>query len=430
MKQTFYDSYSLPITMTKEQFQQGVRDYAYLVDNAGALIRAKYEANIDKYEDELNGIYQDLLGILEASTLPQNHAKDYNAIKALENDMDPLRLYGYMRTFNSEEIATRINLDLDAMKEETTRMEQLITAIDADFAPLREAMDFLLSDDPRFRQGQYFIPARKFTIPADEATLADWVVPEEFKENQVDQVRFTLSENVLYKNLLTVMDIFGTNNWERPIYYSTTVSSENYLNLDDYMLREGLALRVAPVRYENSNYMGKVKTDDMYRKLMEEFDWGGIDNPDIYMDENNLRMTIHYRYAFAVLSGALAEEGKMDSAKMVLDECMTHMPEESIPYNAGITPIIQGYFSVGDTATALDMVEKYEQNLESELDYYKLLARSKKFRFSKTGPDFLAAVRDINALRSICLGFGETDAARRLEEKLSLYGQDYELLFR
>jgi hypothetical protein len=309
-------------------------------------------------------------------------------------------------------------------------MEQLITAIDADFAPLKEAMAFLLSDDPRFRQGQYFIPAKKFVIPADKASIPDWVVPDEFEENRVDQVRFSLSDNVLYKNLITVMDLMGTNDWERPIYFSTTVSSENYLNLEDYMLREGLALRVAPARFQNSNYLGMVKTDDMYTKLMEEFDWGGIDNPGIYMDENNLRMTIHYRYAFAILAGALTDEGKLDSAKMVLDECMAHMPEETVPYNAGITPMIQGYFGVGDTATALAMVEKYEQILESDLDYYKLLSRTNKFRFSKTGPDFLAAVRDINALRSICLGYGETDAARRLEEKLTLYGQDYELLFR
>ena len=39
-------------------------------------------------------------------------------------------------------------------------------------------------------------------------------------------------------------------------------------------------------------------------------------------------------------------------------------------------------------------------------------------------------LRDINALRSMCLGYGETDAARRLEEKLSIYGSDYERLFR
>ena len=48
----------------------------------------------------------------------------------------------------------------------------------------------------------------------------------------------------------------------------------------------------------------------------------------------------------------LRDEGRTDSAKAVLDRCMQHMPEENVPYNAGITPIIQGYFSVGDTATA------------------------------------------------------------------------------
>ena len=49
MKQTFYDSQALPISMTKEQYIQGKRDYAYLVDNAGVLIKEKYELNKDRY---------------------------------------------------------------------------------------------------------------------------------------------------------------------------------------------------------------------------------------------------------------------------------------------------------------------------------------------------------------------------------------------
>ncbi len=430
MKHTFYDSEALPISWTKEQYIQGKRDYAYLVESAGVLIKEKYEINREKYEPEVRDIYNSLLRIVQASLLPVNHASDYNAILALERNMDPLRLFGYMRTFNSAEIAGRINLDQDAMKLLTSRMEQMIKVIDADYAPLKEAMAFLMTEDPRFRQGQYFIPANKFVIPADSAALPEWVVPDEFKGDAVEQVRFSLTETVLYKNLLTVMELFGTNQWERPIYYSTTVSTENYLNLEDYMLREGLALRVAPVLSSNSNYLGRVKTDDMYRKLMEEFDWGGIDTPGVYLDENNLRMTIHYRYAFAVLSGALRDEGKLDSAKAVLDECMLHMPDEAVPYNAGITPIIQGYFSVGDTATANALVGKYEEKLESELQYYNLLSRSEKFRFSKSSGDYLAAVRDINALRSMCIGFGEMDAAIRLEDKLNVYGQEYDRLFR
>jgi len=75
-------------------------------------------------------------------------------------------------------------------------------------------------------------------------------------------------------------------------------------------------------------------------------------------------------------------------------------------------------------------MEKYEEKLESELEYYLLLSRSNKFRFAKTGNDFLAAIRDINQLRSMCLGYGEIEASQRLEDKLSMYGQEYERLFR
>jgi hypothetical protein len=430
MKTTFYDSEALPISMEKEHYIQGKRDYAYLVESASVLIKEKYETNRSRYEPEAMGIYTDLLQILDASLLAKNHANDYNAIKALENSMDPLRLYGYMRTFNSDEIANRIKLDKASMNLLTVRMESMIKRLDADFAPLKEAFAFMLGDDPRFKQGQYFIPAKKFVIPADSAELAPWVVPQKFEDNRVDQVRFSISDQVLYKNLLTVMDLMGSNNWERPIYFSTTVSSDNYLNLEPYFLREGLALRVAPVRYSSSNYMGKVDADAMYIKLMEEFDWGGLDTPGIYMDENNLRMTIHYRYAFSVLAGALTDEGRLDEAKEVLDECMQHMPEENVPYNAGITPIIQGYFGVGDTATANAMVDKYEQKLESELDYYLLLSGGHSYRFAKSSNDFLAAVRDINQLRSMCLGYGEIEASQRLEEKLSFYGQEFDRLFR
>jgi hypothetical protein len=256
------------------------------------------------------------------------------------------------------------------------------------------------------------------------------VVPEGYEEYVQDEVRFSLTEQVLYKNLLTVMDMVATSEWQRPIYWSTTVSSENYLNLEDYFLREGLALRLTPVRKPSSSFLGDVKTDDMYRKLMEEFDWGGINTPGIYMDENNLRMTIHYRYAFSILAGALAEEGKIDSARMVLDECMQHLPEETVPYNAGITPVIQGYFSIGDTATALEMVEKYEQKVTSELDYLLLLSRGRKNRYTKSSNDFISGIRDINALRSMCMNYGEMEAAQRLSEKVGNYGQEYERLFR
>ncbi|MBN1131779.1 MAG: DUF2723 domain-containing protein [Bacteroidales bacterium] len=430
MTYQFYDSDPLPINMTMAQYIQGTRDYAYMVETAGALIQQKYKLNREKYDEELMDIYNRSMTVLRSSLLPANHPKDYEAIKELGENMDILKLYSYLRTFNTQEIINRIKLDSDAIQSYVLQIEGLIKRVDADYVTLKDAMDFFMSDDPRFRDGQYFIPARKFVIPVNEETLPEWVVPEKFADIRVDEVRFTLSDNVMYKNLLTVMSILANNEWQRPVYYSTTVSSDNYLNLEDYMIRENLALRVAPVFQENPEFLGSIDTDYMYKKLMEEFEWGGIGDPRIFMDENNLRMTIHYRYAFAILAGALAAEDDNVRAKEVLDECMSRMPEEIIPYNAGMIPVIQGYFSIGESDTAKKMVEKYAEILESELFYYRAISETNKVRFRKTGPDFLSSIRDINNLRSICTGYGEIDLARSLDEKISLFAQDYERFFR
>ena len=430
MTYKFYDSDPLPISMKKEQYVQGNRDYAYLVETAGVLLQQKYRFNKDKYESELNDIYSRTMRILDASLLPENYPKDYNAIRELAGNTDPVKLYSYLRTFNTPDIISRIQLDGDAIKRESLNMEELIKRIDSDYVPLKDAMDFFLSEDQRFQDGQYFLPSKKFIIPADSAALPGWIVPQSMEKDRVDEVRFSISENVLYKNLLTVMNILGNNDWERPVYFSTTVSSDNYLNLDDYFIRENLVLRVAPVRQSNAEFLGSIDTDLMYTKLMEEFEWGGIGDPRVWMDENNLRMTIHYRYAFSILAGSLADQGKFDKAREVLEECMAKMPEEIIPYNAGIIPVIQGYFSINDSETALQMVEKYADQLESELIYYRSIANANRSRFSKTNQDFLQNVRELNNLRGICMGYGETEMARNLEEKVSLLAQDYERLFR
>ncbi len=231
MKQKMYDSDPLPIAMTKDQFIQGKRDYAVLVETAGVLIRQKYESNKEKYENQINKLFDDALKLVKKSALPVNYQKDYTAFLNLRDNMDPLKLYSYVRTFVNPEVSKKINIDDVAMTSISSELEVIIRQIDADYVPLKDAMDFLASDDPRFKDGQYFIPAKKFIIPVDTATLADWVIPGYLKGTPVSDVRFRLNDEVLYKNLITMMDIFANNNWVRPVYYSTTVSGDNFLNL-------------------------------------------------------------------------------------------------------------------------------------------------------------------------------------------------------
>ena len=76
------------------------------------------------------------------------------------------------------------------------------------------------------------------------------------------------------------------------------------------------------------------------------------------------------------------------------------------------------------------MVEEYSDQLESELIYFRSISAANDYRFSRTNSHFLQNVREINNLRGICMGYGETEMAKQLEEKISLYSQDYERFFR
>jgi hypothetical protein len=164
--------------------------------------------------------------------------------------------------------------------------------------------------------------------------------------------------------------------------------------------------------------------------LIEEFLWGGTDDPHVYMDENNVRMTIKYRYAFASLGRAFADEGNNEKAIEVLDYCMEHMPHEIIPYNFSIVPIIQSYYAANAIDKAVELSNKLEEVTSKELDYFTKVIGSKPDKSAKMQMDFLQAIRDLNSLSSIALGYGETELAKRLEESVEVYVPIFEQYFR
>ncbi len=430
MTYQFYDSDALPLSMNKDQYQQGKRDYAYLVETAGVLITQKYRANESKYEEEAFRLFNAAKVLVDNSALPSTYANDYKAFCAVGDQMDPYKLLSYMHTFSNAEIAEKISIDSDGVSRIVADLQRFVKTIDADYLPLEDGLAFLATDDPRFKDGQYFIPANKFILKADSATMAEGVITDAIKDYVVDQVRFTVAENVVYKNSIAQLDMFATNNWERPIYYSNTVSNDNFLGLEGAFVQEGLAYRIAPINAPGSSVLGMVDTEKMYQKLVTEFLWGGIDDPDIYLDENNLRMTIKYRYSYATLAKAFSDEGNNEKAIEVLDYCMAHMPHERVPFNFSIVPILQSYFAAGAIDKGMAILDKMEEISDNELQYYESIIRVKPKKAEKLHNDYLQTIRDISTMSSICLGYGETETARRLEEKVNTYAMAYEQIYR
>jgi len=163
----------------------------------------------------------------------------------------------------------------------------------------------------------------------------------------------------------------ATNNWERPVYFAITTGGEAYMGLEDYFMLDGLAYRLVPVKSESDRGQpGTVNTDVMYDNVMNKFRWGNMNNPDVYLDETNRRMTMNLRNNFHRLADALILEGKKDSALAVLDKCIEVVPDNCIPYDYFTIPIAEDYYKISETEKANTIVSRLITIFDENLGYY------------------------------------------------------------
>lgn len=244
---------------------------------------------------------------------------------------------------------------------------------------VRDVVDFIGSDDPKTKMNSPFvanetinyIPTKQFKLKINpDEIIKKGIVGEKYRNRIVDEMQWTFNQNYLYKDGLMLLDMLATNNWERPIYWASTVSSSKYFNLQKYFKVDGLTYQLVPVLANNERYYdGEVDSDVMFDNVMNKFRWGGIDKNDIYFDENNIRMFSNLRSSFGRLAEKLIKENKKDSAIMVLDRCMKLFPDEKIPYNNTLLPVISAYYHADANETANNLVQQLVNKIMLEMDY-------------------------------------------------------------
>ena len=248
-----------------------------------------------------------------------------------------------------------------------------ITNMMKDSIKISDAMDILTSKDPRFQKlkerfgTEYdLLPTNKLYLPVDSAAAVNsgTVLPKD-AHKIVNQIDINLGgKRYLGKHEIAILNLLANNNWERPIYYAVTVGEDSYLNLKKNFQLEGMAYRVVPINEPN-----RVNTDVMYDNMINKFKWGGIENPNVYMDENNLRMTSTFRHMFTRLVDALIHEGKKDSARTALDYCMKVMPSSTIPHSFVCVVLAKQYYQVGEKEKAEAILSEIKETSLQYLDW-------------------------------------------------------------
>lgn len=251
------------------------------------------------------------------------------------------------------------------------------------------------------------LPSSILFLPVDKAAVNQAnFVPDMLKPLVKDTLQWTIGKKDLYKPDLIMLDIIATNNWKRPIYFSSTLASDNYLSLKNYMQLEGYAYRLMPVAVPGATD-GYVNSDIMYNNMLKKTFWREFDNPNVYYDETYKGPpVISARIAFFRLADQLIREGKKDKAKEVLNFSLKVIPDKSIPYDQISSNYVRFLFTVGDNKKALEIADTMANRADQNLT------------FDKTGNRFGSPDADLYILQTIteaCKDAGQTAAANKYE---------------
>ncbi len=270
-----------------------------------------------------------------------------------------------------------------------------------EFHDLKDIMAFVASDNPGSKFNSQvgllnYIPTKKFKISVDSSTLVEnGTVPLELAD-EIVPVKWTLNRSGVHKNNMMVLDLLATNNWERPVYFAITTGNEAYINLTDYFQLEGMAYRLVPIKTKRTDgKIGRINTDVMYDNLMNKF-YVGMHDKNIYLNEDNIRMTMNLRNIYTRLADELIIEGKKDSAVAVLNRCIELMPDETVRYNYFVLPIAESYYKAGETEKANEIVLRLIELTEQDLNYYFLFTGQKAKLIDFEKQQGLAKLHKIN----------------------------------
>ena len=178
-------------------------------------------------------------------------------------------------------------------------------------------------------------------------------------------------KSALYKGDLMMLEMIANANWTRPIYVALTVGAENYMNLGDNFVQEGLANRITPFT-TNAPGAKNFDTEKTFNNVMNKFKFGGVDAPGIYLDETVMRMCYTHRRLLSTLALHLVQEGKDQKAKQVLDKAEKCLPDYNIPhdYQSGSLDIARSYALTAQPKKAQQVINALWTKSMQYLQYY------------------------------------------------------------
>ncbi len=243
-------------------------------------------------------------------------------------------------------------------------------------------------------------PTKKVFIPVDvDLVRSNGTVNPE--DSVLSELRFEIPKSALYKNDAAILNIIAANKWKRPIYFT---SDYRELGFGAYLRRDGLTNRLVPVANSPVNQKW------VYDKMMNKFVFGNANVAGVYFDEENRRHLNTIRLAYAEAAGNLAENGKKEEARKILQKCDKGMLEENFSYgmvsryqqhNYVSLQFLEACYKADDKALAEKVGKSVKRDLEQQMNYYSHLDERKQDQFRNDNEqvsNFLRGIQQIEQM--------------------------------
>ena len=226
---------------------------------------------------------------------------------------------------------------------------------------VEKAFAFLRSDDSRTktREGENYLPSDKLYVETPDG----------------EQITFR-SKRMYTRSEMMIMEMLSTNKWERPMYFCATVGNDYYLGLEPWMELTGLTYQITPTRSRDGQ--PRVNSEKMYDNMMHKFQYGNMNIPGIYIDENLMRMCRTHRMMFAQLAEQLIRENQRDKALEVLNFAEEQLPGYNIPYDYTSASMASMYFMLHEDKKALAIMDYVANNSVEMLRFAASLNRAQR----------------------------------------------------
>jgi hypothetical protein len=174
-----------------------------------------------------------------------------------------------------------------------------------DYAYIDDVMDFTRDDKNIIAYNPSndvrIFPASGIILPVDKQNaINSGVIEKKDADKCLSELKFQFEGRYLTREQVMMMDILANNDWKRGIYFSSPYGSEvsKALYMKGYVKQNGLAFELSPL----NNYRDRIDTDQMYKQLMETYQFGQMNDPGVLTDYYARRHTSQYRMHFLSLA--------------------------------------------------------------------------------------------------------------------------------